>query len=72
MDPALQLIIDQFKEMKSDFSHMIENKVGNCMSTIAEGLKADLNGFRNEVRALESMVNEGKVEMEGRLERHQK
>ena len=72
MDPALQLIMDQFKEMRSDISDMIENKVGNCMSTIAEGLKTDLNGLRNEVSALESLVNEGKAEMEGRLEGHQK
>jgi hypothetical protein len=52
MDPALQLIMDQFKEIKSDISDMIKNKVGNCMSTIAEGLKTDLNGLRKEVRAL--------------------
>jgi hypothetical protein len=37
MDPALQLIMDQFKEMRGDISDMIENKVGNCMSTITEG-----------------------------------
>ena len=42
------------------------------MSTIAEGVKADLNGLRNSVTALESMVNEGKAEVEGRLEGHQK
>ena len=64
MDPALQLIMDQFKEMRSDISDMIENKVGNCMNTIAEGLKTDLNGLRNEVSALESLVNEGKAEMD--------
>jgi len=58
--------------MKSDISDIIENKVRNCMSTIAEGLKTNLNGLRNEVRALESMVNEGKAEMEGRLEGYQK
>jgi hypothetical protein len=72
MDQALQLIMDQFKEMKSDISDMIENKVGNCMGSIAEELRTDLNGLRNEVRALESMVNEVKAEMEGRLEGHQK
>jgi phage-related protein len=72
MDPALQLIMDQFKELKSDISDMMEDKVGNCMSTIAKGLKTDLNGLRNEVRAPVSMVNEGKAEMEGRLEGHQK
>jgi chaperonin cofactor prefoldin len=71
MDPALQLIMDQFKELKSDISDMIEDKVGNWMSTIAKGLKTDLNGLQNEVRALVSMVNEGKAEMEGRLEGHQ-
>jgi hypothetical protein len=42
------------------------------MSTIAEGLKTDLNGLRNEVRALETRMNEGKAEMEGRLEGQQK
>ena len=42
------------------------------MSTIAEGLKADLNGLRNSVTALESKANEGKAEVEGRLEGHQK
>jgi len=39
MDPALQLIMDQFKEMKSDVSDVMEDKVGNCVSTIADGLK---------------------------------
>jgi hypothetical protein len=58
--------------MKNDISDMIEDKVGNCMNTIAEGLKADLNGLRNEIRALESMVNEGKAEVEGRLKGHQR
>ena len=52
MDPTLQLIMDQFKELKTDISDMIEDKVGNGMNTIAEGLKTDLNGLRNEVRAL--------------------
>jgi len=72
MDPALQLIVDQFKELKSDISDMFEDKVGKCMSTIAEGLKTDLNGLRNEVRALDSKMNEGKAEMLGRLEGQQK
>jgi len=72
MDPTLQLIMDQFKELKADISDMIEDKVGNSMSTIAEGLKTDLNGLRNEVRALDSRMNEGKAEMEGRLEGQQK
>jgi len=68
MDPTLQHIMDQFKELKNDISDIIEEKVGNCMNTIAQGLKTDLNGLRNEVNALESMVNVGKTEMEGRLE----
>jgi hypothetical protein len=29
MDPAVQLIMGQFKELKSDISDMIEDKVGN-------------------------------------------
>jgi len=52
MDPALQLIMDHFKEMKSDINDMIEDKVGSCMNTIADGLKTYLNGLRNEVTAL--------------------
>jgi len=72
MDPALQLIMDQFKELKTDISDMIEDKVGNGMSTIVKGLKTELNGLRNEVRALESRMDEGKAEMEGRLEGQQK
>ena len=39
MDPTLQLIMEQFKELKTDISDMIEDKVGNGMSTIVEGLK---------------------------------
>ena len=39
MDPILQLIMDQCKELKTDISDMIEDKVGNGMSTIVEGLK---------------------------------
>ena len=35
---------------------MIKDKVGNGMITIAKGLKTDLNGLRNEVRALESRI----------------
>jgi hypothetical protein len=72
MDLALQLIMDQLKELKSDISDMIEDKVGNCMTAIAEGLKTDLNGLRTEVKALESRRNEDKTETEGRLEGQQK
>jgi archaellum component FlaC len=72
MDPALQLVTDQFKELKTDISDMIDDEVGNGMSAIAEGLKTDLNGLRNEVRALESRMNESKAELEGRLEGQQK
>ena len=72
MDPILYLIMDQFKELETDISDMIEDKVGNGMSTVAEGLKTDLNGLRNEVRSLDSRMNEGKEEMEGRLEGQQK
>ena len=68
MDPALQLIMGKFKELKSDICYMIEDKVANCMGAIAEGLKTELNGLRNEVKELESSMNEGKAEMEGRLE----
>jgi predicted nucleic acid-binding Zn-ribbon protein len=46
--------------------------VGNCVSTITEGLKTDMNDLRSEVSALESRINEGQAEMEGKLERQQK
>jgi hypothetical protein len=58
MESALQLIMDQFKEVKSDLSDMIDDKLGKFMSTIANGLKTDMNGPRNEVSSLESMMNE--------------
>jgi uncharacterized membrane protein YkoI len=72
MDQALHIIMDQFKEVKSNISDVIEDKVGNCTSAIAEGLKTNLNSLRNEVKALELRMNEGKVEMEGKLEGQQK
>ena len=42
------------------------------MSTITEGLKTDMNDLWSEVSALESRINEGQAEMEGKLERQQK
>jgi predicted nucleic acid-binding Zn-ribbon protein len=97
MDAALQLIMDQFKELKSEIStntaelkmdtcalgtgqealkseigSITEDKVGNCMSTITEGLKTDMNDLWSEVSVLESRINEGQAEMEEELERQQK
>ena len=72
IDTALQLIMEQFKELKSNVTDMIEDKVGNVMNTIVDGLKTDLNALQNEVRALQSRMNEGKAEIEGRLEEQQK
>jgi hypothetical protein len=86
MDAALKFIMDQFRELKmdmgalgtgqealkNDIGDIVEEKVGNCMSTIIEGLKLDMNDLRSEVSALESRMKEGQAEMEGRLERQQK
>jgi len=97
MDATLQLITDQFRELKSeictitaelktdicalgtgqealrsDMGSIIEDKVGNCMSSITEGLKTEMNDLRSEVSALESKINEGQAEMEERFERQQK
>jgi hypothetical protein len=44
---------------KSDIGNIIEDTVGNCMSTITEGLKSDMNDLRSEVNALDSRINEG-------------
>ena len=94
MDATLQLITDQFRELKSeictitaelktdicalgtgqealrsDMGSIIEDKVGNCMSSITEGLKTEINDLRSEVSALESKINEGQAELEERFER---
>ena len=94
MDSALQLIMDQFKELKktdtcalgtgqeslksdicaelkSDMSkiradlmtqvHAIENKMGNCMSAIREGLETQV-----------SDLCVGQTELEERLDKQQK
>jgi len=97
MDATLQLITDQFRELKSeiatvtaelktdicalgtghdalrsDIGSIVEDKVGNCMSSIAERLKTEMNDLRGEVSALESKINEGQAEMEEKFERQQK
>jgi len=97
MDATLQLITDQFRELKSeiciitaelktnicalgtgqealrsDIGSIIEDKVGNCMSSITEGLKTEMNDLGSEVGALESKINEGQAEMEERFERQQR
>jgi peptidoglycan hydrolase CwlO-like protein len=97
MDATLQLIMDQFRELKSeictitaelktdisalgtgqealrnDIGSIIEDKVGNCMSSIKEGLKTEMNDLQSEVSALKSKINEGQAEMEERFERHKK
>jgi len=58
--------------LSSDMGSIIEDKVSNCMSSITEGLKTEMNYLRSEASALESKVNEGQAEMEGRFERQQK
>jgi hypothetical protein len=58
--------------LRSDIGIVIEDKVGNCMSSITEGLKAEMNDLRSKVSVLESKINEGQVEMEERSERQQK
>jgi hypothetical protein len=42
------------------------------MSAIIEELKRDMNDLWGEVSALESRMNKGRAEMEGRMERQQK
>jgi molecular chaperone GrpE (heat shock protein) len=46
--------------------------VGNCLSSITEELKTELNDLRIKVSALESRINVGQAEMEEKFERHQK
>jgi TolA-binding protein len=97
MDATLHLILDQFKELKSEIStitaelktdmcalftgqealksdigNIIEDKVGNHMSTVTEGLKTEMNDLRREVSELESRINEGQAEVEEKFERQQK
>jgi SMC interacting uncharacterized protein involved in chromosome segregation len=97
MDATLQLIMGQFRELKSeictitaelktnicalrtgqealrsDIGSIIEDKVGNCMNNITEGLKAEMNDLRSEVSALDSKMKEGQAELEERFERQQK
>ena len=38
--------------LKSDIGNIIEDKVGNCMSSIAEEMKTEMNDLRSEVGAL--------------------
>ena len=58
--------------LKSDVVSIVEDKVDNCMSTITEGLKTDMNDLRSEVSALESRINEAQEEMKEKFERQQK
>jgi outer membrane murein-binding lipoprotein Lpp len=97
MGATLQLITDQFRELKSeictistelrmdmvalgagqealrcDIGSIIEYKVGNCMSSITEGLNAEVNDLRSDVSALESKLKHSQADMEERFERQQK
>jgi hypothetical protein len=58
--------------LKSDIGNIIEGKVGNCMSSIREQLKTEMNELRSEVSALESRINVGQAEMEEKFEKQQK
>jgi polyhydroxyalkanoate synthesis regulator phasin len=55
--------------LKSDIGNITEDKVGNCMSSITEELKTEMNDLRSEVSALESRINDGQAEMEETSER---
>jgi flagellar capping protein FliD len=58
--------------LKSDIGSIIKDKVGNCMSSITEGLKEEMNDLRSKVCALESRIKEGQAEMEEKFERQQR
>jgi hypothetical protein len=93
MDAAIYLIMDQFKELKSEISTktgelkadmcalgtrqvslksdigtVTEDKLGHCMGTITTRLKTEINYFLSAVSALESKINEGQTEVEGKWE----
>jgi hypothetical protein len=51
------------KALRSDIGSIIKDKVGNCMSNITEGLKAEVNDLRSDGSALESKIKDSQAEM---------
>jgi len=58
--------------LKSDIGDIIEDKLGNCMSSITEEMKIEMNNLRSEVSALDSRINDGQAQMEEKFEGQQK
>jgi hypothetical protein len=57
--------------LKGDIATFTEDKVDHRTNANTEGLKTELNYLRSEVIALESKINEGQAEIEGKWERQQ-